>query len=123
MLWLLPGGLILGIRQLRVEDESVAGFSSYALLSYIVHSIPIYQSIGAAYHFNLCAFFRPGFPVAASWELPLRIGYPLFTFAIGIFAAERLRRKRPSTSTLLYFFTVCMIDQPPLLLAFMVWPF
>jgi hypothetical protein len=109
ILWLLPGGLILGIRQLRVEDETVTGFSAYALLAI---SLLLYQLTKALVLPTVLSYvpFSAWIEVPVSWELPLRIGYPIFAFVVGLMAAEWLRRKRPSTSTLLYFFTAAMID-------------
>lgn len=109
MLWLLPGGLILGIRQLRVEDETVTSFSAYALLTV---SLLLYQATKALVLPTVLSYvpFSAWIEVPVSWEWPLRIGYPLLTFIIGLAAAEWLRRRRPSTSTLLYFFTAAAID-------------
>ena len=109
MLWLLPGGLILGIRQFRVEDESVASLSSYVLLAV---SLILYQLTKLLVLPTVLSYvpFSSWIEVSAGWEMPLRIGYPIFSFIVSIIAAEWLRRKRPSTSTLLYFFTVCMVD-------------
>jgi len=109
LLWLLPGGLILGIRQLRVENETVSGFSAYILLAI---SLLLYQLTKALVLPTVLTYvpFSAWIEVSPRWELPLRIGYPLLTFMIGLAAAEWLRRKRSSTSTLLYFFTAAMID-------------
>jgi hypothetical protein len=109
LLWLLPGGLILGIRQLRTEDETVTNFTAYALLAL---SLVLYQTTKALVLPTVLSYvpYSAWIEVPVSWELPLRIGYPLLTFVIGLAAAEWLRRKRPSTSTLLYFFTVAAID-------------
>ena len=109
MLWLLPGGLILGIRQLRVDDDEVSGFVSFTLIGL---SLILYQFTKVLVLPTTLSYipFSAWIEIPSSWEWLLRIGYPLFTFTIGLVAAEILRRKRPSTSSLLYFFTVAMID-------------
>ena len=109
MLWLLPGGLILGIRQLRTDNETVSSFSDYALLAV---AFVLYQATKALVLPTVLSYipFSAWIEVPISWEWPLRIGYPLLSFMIGLGSAEWLRWRRPSTSTLLYFFTVAMID-------------
>lgn len=109
MLWLLPGGLILGIRQLRVEDETVSTLSAYFLLGI---SLILYQLTKLLVLPTVLTYvpFSAWIEIPVRWEVPLRIIYPILSMVISIAVAEWFRRKRPATSTLLYFFIVCLVD-------------
>jgi hypothetical protein len=109
MLWLLPGGLVLGIRQLRTDDETVSGFTAYLLVGI---ALILYQITKALVLPTVLSYvpFSAWIEVPLRWELPLRIVYPLLTFAIGLGVAEWMRRRRPSTSTLFYFFIAATVD-------------
>lgn len=110
-LWIVPGGVILGIFRLRREEASTQETTSQIL---ILVSVVIYQA--------LKFFFMPGIltyvPFSAWIDIPTRFHQPLITvtpllqFGVGVLAAEwRRRRNKPEpTSPLAYFLLIVGVD-------------
>ena len=109
MIWFIPGALLLVIWKLRRDDETVQDVTSRIFL---VVAILLYQGTKILFLPSIITYI----PFSAWLDVPPRLGsmlqivVPLFTFGLGILAAELTRRRRPDMGSLLYFFIACGVD-------------
>ena len=109
LLWFLPGGIILGIRQLRRDDENPGQLGARVL---IVISILLYEYTKLLVLPTILSYipFSAWLEIPQSWWLPLRIGYPVVSLTLGFVAAQWVLRRRAHTSPLTYFFILAATD-------------
>ncbi len=109
LLWFLPGGIILGVRQLRRDDDDPRQLGARVL---IVISILLYEYTKLLVLPTVLSYvpFSAWLEIPQSWWLPLRISYPVITLALGFVAAQWVLRRRAHTSPLSYFFILAATD-------------
>ncbi|MGB3716933.1 MAG: hypothetical protein WA996_21135 [Candidatus Promineifilaceae bacterium] len=109
LVWFIPGFLLLGIYKLRRDDETVGDRTSQFL---VVVAIISYQLSKALFMPTIISYvpFSAWVDIPDSMTKVLQVLIPLLSLTVGVVIAEIVRRRRPSTSALVYFLIVCGID-------------
>ncbi|MFH1632480.1 MAG: hypothetical protein ABIG63_00515 [Chloroflexota bacterium] len=107
--WMFLGlVLLVGWRLIR-NDENLTHLNSRILL---LVAIVMYQGTKLLLLPTMVEYvpFSAWMDVPAGWQFPLRIGVPLLIFGIALAVAELIRRRRQTTSTLIYYFSLVITD-------------
>lgn len=109
LIWFVPGGLLLGIWKLRKDDETIDDAASRILL---VAAIVLYEGTKILFLPSVVSYipFSAWLDVPPAFGAVLQVMVPVLSFGLGVVVAEWIRRRRPGTSSLLYFFAVCGVD-------------
>jgi len=109
LMWFIPGFLILGIWKIRRDDETMSDRVSQFL---VVVSIIAYQLSKALFMPSIISYvpFSAWLDIPEEMKASLRFIVPVIVMVIGIVVAEVVRRRRPSTSALVYFLIACGVD-------------
>lgn len=108
-IWFLPGIVILGIRKLRRDDETINSRISQFL---VVFSIVTYQLMKVLFMPTISTYvpFSAWIDVPEGMKTSLQIIVPALILLFGVIVAEIVRRRRPSTSSLIYFLIITGVD-------------
>ncbi len=109
LIWFVPGAIILAVYKLRQDDETASDPTSRIL---IIIAVVGYLGTKALFLPSIISYvpFSAWIDVPNGLALVLRIIVPLFILALGILVAEWLRRRRPTMSSVMYYFILCGVD-------------
>jgi hypothetical protein len=106
--WIVPGYVLIGLWKVYRDYESLADLSSWIVLAVALILFEITKFIFLPTIVTYVPF-SAWIDIPNGLTVPLRIGYPIVTLALGILFAE-INRRRGSESTLLYYTIVIFTD-------------
>lgn len=108
-LWLIPGGILLGLWRMTRDFETMAEISSRVLL---ILAIGLYQVTKLLFLPTILSYvpFSAWLDIPVAWREAFIVGVPVLIFVLALTAAEWRRRKRPDTSSFLYYVVVAGVD-------------
>jgi hypothetical protein len=108
-LWLIPGGILLGLWRMTRDFETMADTGSRVLL---ILALGLYQVTKLLFLPTILSYvpFSAWLDIPAAWHGAFTVGVPVLIFALALTVAEWRRRRQPDTSTFLYYVVVTGVD-------------
>lgn len=113
LLWVVPGAVLLGVFHIRRAEESMdMAPLRPGVFFLLILALGLYYFTKLSFLPTILEYvpFSAWLDVPPAWQGPLRLLVPLAVLATAVLVAEWMRRRRPATSALLYYFVVCGVD-------------
>ncbi|MCP4356478.1 MAG: hypothetical protein GY796_00470 [Chloroflexi bacterium] len=114
LLWFIPGVFLLGIVRFWRNDESMDMNPSpgWVTLILLFIALALYYATKLSFLPTVLDYvpFSAWLDISLVWQNFLLVAVPIILFGLAVLTAEWIRRKRVSTSVILYFIIICLVD-------------